>query len=310
MYKYVFGPVDSRRLGVSLGVDLVKHKICSLDCIYCESGKTTCLTIERKEYVPVKKVMEEIDDYFMKNPSPDFITFSGSGEPSLNSRIGDVINYIKQKYEVPVCVLTNGTLFYDPKVRKALMKADIVMPSLDSAVYSSFLKINRPHKSLSIENQILGISQFKKEFKGRMDLEIFILTGINDSKEDIDAFRKAIVKINPDNVVLNTLDRPGIASGLRSASRLELESIAEKLGHKNIQIVQKSKNIKKKMPYRKDREEAIFGTICRRPCTIDDLSNIFGIEKNILSDYLAQLEKEHKIEAVRMERGIFYQVTI
>lgn len=127
MYKYLFGPVPSRRLGMSLGVDLVPHKVCSLNCIYCECGKTTNLTLERKEYVPYKQVVDELAHYFKNNPDPDYITFSGSGEPTLNSRIGDVLDFIKnEKPNIPVAVLTNGTLFYDKKVRAELLKADVV----------------------------------------------------------------------------------------------------------------------------------------------------------------------------------------
>ena len=131
MYKYLFGPVPSRRLGMSLGVDLVPKKVCSLNCVYCEVGHTTKLTTERKEYILYDKVTSELEHYFANNPDPDYITFSGSGEPTLNSRIGDVLQFIKQqKPDIPVAVLTNGTLLYDKKVRDELMDANVVLPSL------------------------------------------------------------------------------------------------------------------------------------------------------------------------------------
>jgi wyosine [tRNA(Phe)-imidazoG37] synthetase (radical SAM superfamily) len=144
MYKYLFGPVPSRRLGMSLGVDLVTHKVCSLNCIYCECGATTELTIKRKEYVPICDVKNELKHYFENNPDPDYITFSGSGEPCLNSGIGEVIEFIKSKRDdISVAVLTNGTLLNQIQVRKELLKADLVMPSLDAAERYCFTKIKK-----------------------------------------------------------------------------------------------------------------------------------------------------------------------
>ena len=143
MYKYLFGPVPSRRLGMSLGVDLVPKKVCSLDCVYCEVGHTTKLTTERKEYIPYDKVTSELEHYFANNPNPDYITFSGAGEPTLNSRIGDVLQFIKQiKPDIPLAVLTNGTLLSDKNVRDELMDANVVLPSLDAA--RNYISKNKP----------------------------------------------------------------------------------------------------------------------------------------------------------------------
>ena len=176
MYKYLFGPVPSRRLGMSLGVDLVPRKICSLDCVYCEVGKTTKLTLERKEYILYDKVTDELTHYFENNPDPDYITFSGSGEPTLNLRIGDVLNFIKQnKPKIPIAVLTNGTLLFKPEVREEIKNADVVLPSLDAATNLIFHKINRPVPEFDIKRYIQGLIDFRKEFKGKIWLEIFIL---------------------------------------------------------------------------------------------------------------------------------------
>lgn len=308
MYKYIFGPVPSRRLGVSLGVDLVTHKTCSLDCVYCECGKTTDLTCERKEYVPADVVKEELLDYFGKNPKPDFVTFSGSGEPSLNIKIGEVLDFIKSKFDVKVCVLTNGTLFSDPELRKELLNADLVMPSLDSADEKSFLKINRPCKDLKINDYIKGLSDFKNEFKNKFHLEIFILPGFNDSESDISKLKNAVNRINPDLVLLNTLDRPGAIKGLRAASQAELMRIKKDLDFKNIQIISKSIQRKNIASYREDREEAVYGMIFRRPCTIDDLSEILGLHRNDIGKYLDVLVNQGKVEAEELERGVFYKI--
>jgi len=182
MYKYIFGPVPSRRLGMSLGIDLVPKKVCSLDCVYCEVGKTTQLTLERKEYLKAGKIKEELTHYFNNNPDPDFLTFSGSGEPTLNISIGDILQFVKQiRPHIPVAVLTNGTLLFDQTVRNALKEADVVLPSLDAATEDAFRKINRPPDSLKIDSYIQGLIDFRKEYKGKIWLEIFILPGYNDS---------------------------------------------------------------------------------------------------------------------------------
>jgi len=178
MYKYLFGPVPSRRLGMSLGVDLVPKKVCSLDCVYCEVGKTSKLTLERKEYILFDKIKNELIDYFNNNPDPDYITFSGSGEPTLNIQIGEVLRYIKQiKPDIPVAVLTNGTMLFEKDVRDALMDADLVLPSLDAVTEEVFQKINRPPGDLTAKKYISGIIDFKNSFKGKIWLEVFILPG-------------------------------------------------------------------------------------------------------------------------------------
>ncbi len=195
MYKYLFGPVPSRRLGISLGIDLIPAKACSLNCVYCECGETTNLTIERREYVPYSDVIRELKHYLDNNPAPDFITFSGSGEPTLNSRIGDIIKFLKSKYtNVPIAVLTNGTLFNQKKVRTELLKADIVLPSLDAASELSFRKINRPFHSLSINKYIQGLIDFRKEYNGEIWLEVLILPKYNDDEENLKNTKKDIYK--------------------------------------------------------------------------------------------------------------------
>ncbi len=218
MYKHLFGPVPSRRLGMSLGVDMVPRKVCSLDCVYCEVGRTTLLTTERKEYVAEREIKEELNDFFSRHPDPEIITFSGYGEPTLNSAIAGVIDFLKEKKsQLPIAILSNGTLMGDPAVRKAILRADIVLPSLDAATEEVFRKINRPAGALDLQGYIQGLADFRKEFSGKIWLEVFILPGFNDHKAELDALKKAILKIKPDSVQLNTLDRPGTEAGIRSA---------------------------------------------------------------------------------------------
>ncbi|MBT4288217.1 MAG: radical SAM protein [Deltaproteobacteria bacterium] len=309
MYKYLFGPVPSRRLGMSLGVDLVPHKVCSLDCVYCECGVTTHLTVERKEYIPYEKVIAELKLYFKNSLDPDYITFSGSGEPTLNSRIGEVLNFIKKKKPgIPIAVLTNGTLFYKKQVRAELLKADLVLPSLDAALIKSFQKINRPNSELNIENYIQGLEDFRKEFSGKIWLETLIIPGYNDNQEDLKRLKGAYLKISPDRIQLNTLDRPGAIQNIRSATLEELQKIADVWKPLNVEIIASSLQRKKIASYRQDTESTILETIFRRPCTVEDLSKILGIHINELNKYLDVLEGDHKIETNRQDRGVFYQI--
>lgn len=309
MYKYLFGPVPSRRLGMSLGVDLVPKKVCSLDCVYCEVGKTTKLTIERKGYILFDKVKDELTDYFSKNPDPDFITFSGYGEPTLNVNIGEILKHIKTiKPNIPVAVLTNGTLFANKSVRHELLNADVVLPSLDAATEDVFKRINRPTENIDFAAYINGLIEFRKEFKGKIWLEIFILPGYNDSEKELVELKELILLIKPDSVQLNTLDRPGTESDIRGATRSELQHILDFWNIPEAIIIAASPDRKKIKSYRQDAENAILETIARRPCTLDDISEILGMHVNEINKYLDILEADNKIENVRQARGIFYKV--
>ncbi|MBN1970482.1 MAG: radical SAM protein [Candidatus Delongbacteria bacterium] len=309
MYKYLFGPVPSRRLGMSLGVDLVPRKVCSLDCVYCEVGKTTNLTIERKKFIKSDEVKNELIHFFTNNPDPEYITFSGSGEPTLNAEIGEILKFIKQiKPNIPVAVLTNGTLFFDKRVRDAIIDADVVLPSLDAATEEVFRKINRPSKNLIFKDYIEGLIDFRKEYRGKIWLEVFILPGYNDSIEELEKLKKIILDIEPDSVQLNSLDRPGTVENLNGASRKELQKIAEFLSLNNIEIIAEAPKRKNIQSYRSDKESAIIETIERRPCTLDDLVGILGLHVNEINKYLDVLEAEDKINSVIQERGIFYQM--
>jgi wyosine [tRNA(Phe)-imidazoG37] synthetase (radical SAM superfamily) len=166
MYKHLFGPVPSRRLGMSLGIDLIPKKVCSLNCVYCEVGKTTNLTTDRLEYVNYDSVIAELEKFMSNNPKIDYFTFSGSGEPTLNCRIGDVLKFIKVKYpKIKTAILTNGTLLYNKNLREELLDADVILPSLDAASKNVFRKINRPSKKLNVETHIQGLVDLRKNTK-------------------------------------------------------------------------------------------------------------------------------------------------
>jgi wyosine [tRNA(Phe)-imidazoG37] synthetase (radical SAM superfamily) len=294
---------------MSLGADLVPKKVCSLDCVYCEVGATTRLTVERQEFIPYADLTAELTEYFDSgNPDPDYITFSGSGEPTLNSRIGEVIAFIKGiRPKVPIAVLTNGTLLHLPEVREALLAADIVLPSLDAATPRAFRRINRPEKSLSLAAYIDGLVAFRNEFSGRIFLEVFLLPGYNTGEDDIIELKKAIVRIRPDAVQLNTLDRPGVLKDLRSATAEELQQVITLLDLPHLEIIASAPQRQASAAYRHDVETAIVGTIARRPCTLEDLAEILGLHVSEINKYLDVLAAQGIIETVHQERGLFYR---
>jgi len=309
MYKHLFGPVPSRRLGMSLGIDLIPKKVCSLNCVYCEVGKTTKLTVDRMEYVKYSHVIAELKQFMSNNPKIDYITFSGSGEPTLNSRIGDVLNFVKENYpQVKIAVLTNGSLLFDKKLRTELLQADVILPSLDAASQSVFEKIDRPNSNLKIETYIQGLIDLRKEYKGNIWLEILFLKDYNDSKEELDLLKNAILKIKPDSVQLNTLDRPGTVAGLIPLLKSELQEIINYWNLPNVEIIASVQDRTYIDSYCGDIEAAILETIARRPCTLDDLHNFLGIHINEINKYLGPLEASNIIETVNLERGIFYEL--
>ena len=309
MYKYLFGPVPSRRLGLSLGVDLVPKKVCSLNCVYCEVGKTTKLTIDRKEYVLFDKVKDEMQDFMKTNPEIDYITFSGAGEPTLNSRLGELITFVKRMYpDKKVAVLTNGTMLYNKDLRKELLLADVILPSLDAASQEVFEKIDRPHKQINIANYIQGLVDLRKEYKGEIWLEIMLIKEYNDSNCELSKIKNAIDNIKPDRVQLNTLDRPGTVHDIGAVSQSKLREIKRKWRTENVEIIAAPSQRKHIHSYSQDIEAHILNTISRRPCTLDDLHQFLGIHINEINKYLGVLEESNKIKKQVQERGVFYMI--
>ncbi len=291
-----------------MGVDLVTHKICSMDCVYCECGKTTQLTMDRKEYVKYEDVIRELDQFFQHNQDPDYITFSGSGEPTLNSRLGEVIQHIKSKKpDIKVAVLTNSSLFSDPKVHEELMFSDLIVPSLDAVEMDAFLNINRPDSRIDIEHIINGLESFSSQFQGKIWLEVFILQGMNDRQSDLENLKKVIQRINPDRVQLNTLDRPGTRADILPASKEELDRVINILDFQNIEIIAKVDSAVKVNMQREDIKTAILETIHRRPCTKEDLVKILGVDPLLMDETIENLEKQNIIFSQTQARGTFYQ---
>ena len=290
----IFGPVPSRRLGFSLGIDTIPFKTCSLDCIYCQLGRTTNKTVGRKEYIKAEKILKELEKVLEKGKRIDYITFSGSGEPTLNSKIGEMIKRIKKLTSIPVAVLTNGTLLYLPQMQEELSQADIVIPSLDAVSQDIFKKVNRPHPSLNIDRIISGISSFSKEFKGKIWLEIMLVKGINDSLEEMRKTAKITEDINIEKIQLNTVVRPPAEEFAQALSLEELKRIKAILGEK-CEIIAEFKREQQKA-YKKDVEDVILTMVKRRPVTVDDIANSLGVHQNEVIKYMEVLERESKVK--------------
>lgn len=306
-FKYLFGPVPSRRLGISLGIDLVPLKTCSYNCIYCECGKTTNLTIERKEYVPTEEVIAEIDHFLSIKPKLDFMTFSGSGEPTLHSGIGIIAHHLKTRHPgYRLALLTNGSLFWDENLRNDVREIDVIIPSLDAVTDNIFKKINRPHRSLNIDEIISGLESLRLDFKGEIWLEIFIVPNLNDQIPELDHIKDAIMRIKPDRIQLNTLDRPGVVGWIHPLRKEEMEKIVRYLEYPNVEITGDSIVISEIPCFSDDLLDGIIQTLRRRPCTAMDLSKVFGLHQNEINKYLQFLLEENKIKERREERGIFF----
>jgi wyosine [tRNA(Phe)-imidazoG37] synthetase (radical SAM superfamily) len=306
-FRYLFGPVPSRRLGVSLGIDLVPAKTCTYDCIYCECGKTTALSVERKSYAPVDEIIAELDEYLARNPHLDFITFSGSGEPTLHSGIGIVADHLKDHHPgYRVALLTNGSLFWDPAVRDGVNRIDVIVPSLDAATERAFRRIDRPDSCLSIEAIIGGLERLREEYEGQIWLEIFIVPGINDTDAEIAALNRAIRRIRPDKIQLNTLDRPGVVSWITAATPADLERVALAIDNPHVEITGRPSCRSGIDSFSSDVLSDMTGTLRRRPCTVGDLSRIFGMHPNEINKYIQVLLENGNIVEKREERGIFF----
>jgi len=306
-YRYLYGPVPSRRLGRSLGIDLVPHKICTYDCIYCQIGKTTDKTLVRKEYVPLKEILEEVRRFLKEETSSiDHLSLSGSGEPTLHSQIRSVIEGIKAITSIPVAVITNGSLLYEEGVRQDLLSADIVLPSLDAVSSEVFMRINRPRPGFSIGKVIEGMVEFRKVYKGQIWLEILFCKGINDSKEELLKMKKAVDRIQPDRIHLNTVVRPPSEKWAAPLSQKEMEEFKDFFGEK-ASIISEFDRHPSSMPER-DIKEEILKILKRRPLSSSDLSRGMGIPQNELDQYIGPLTREGKIQTRIFGDSVYYEI--
>ncbi len=299
---HIFGPVPSRRLGRSLGIDLVPHKTCTYDCLYCQVGLTTEKTIKRSYWVAVEEIIAELKTKLSTNP--DCITLSGSGEPTLYNQCGRLIDEIKKITSTPVAVITNGSLLHMPQVRRELLKADMVLPSLDAGNEETFLKINRPAPELTFDRMLQGLIDFRREFRGKYWLEVFLIAGLNDNDKEIADLSRCIEKIQPDKVQLNTVTRPP-AESVESITYERLAEIAKRI-YKNAEVIAdfKASAVSSLTAQAND----IIEMLKRRPCTADDI--VAGLKTSRLEvlKTVEELRMAGKIEPVSQNNMTYYKV--
>ncbi len=221
--KYIFGPVSSKRLGQSLGVDLLPPKSCTWNCVYCQLGKTRKFVTERQEFFPREEILEEIREAIAVNSSLDWITFVGSGETMLYKGIGWLIGEVKKLTTIPVAVITNGSLLYLPEVREELLQADAVLPSLNAGTETLHAQIDRPAAGLTFRRHVEGLVAFRRQYKGRLWIEVMLLGGINDSDEALHELATVLKEINPDMVHLVLPTRPAPEQEVRIPSEDRIE---------------------------------------------------------------------------------------
>jgi wyosine [tRNA(Phe)-imidazoG37] synthetase (radical SAM superfamily) len=307
--KHIFGPVLSRRLGLSLGIDLIPFKTCSYDCSYCECGHTTDKTVTRQDFFPAFEVMEELRAILASRPRLDSITLAGSGEPTLARSLGPVISFIRREYpEYTLSVLTNGSLLTSRDVREELLPASRVIPTLTTANQQTFERIHNPHHSLKIDAIITGMEEFRKMYKGALWLEVFIIPGLNTTDEELAGLKDAIGRINPDSVQLNTLDRPAAEGWVEAASEAELDRIVRVLGHRGVEITGPRPPLTAAAQVKTGTTDLIRATLHRRPSTVEDLVRTTGLAGGEVAKILGTLERAGEVCSKRMARGVFYMI--
>jgi len=270
-------------LGLSLGVDLIPPKTCSYDCLYCQIGKTTCKAVEPAAYMPAEAVIDELDETLAR-VKPDYVTFSGSGEPTLHAELGRLIAHVKEKSGAKVAVLTNGSLLYRAEVRERLMKADMVMPTLSTVNEKTFRAIHQPHDDLSVVRLVEGLRNLRKSYKGQLFIEVMVLSGFNDTEEEIEALRKTILEIAPDRVQLNTVVRPPADAKAIPLDRKKLEVIRKAFGE-CAEIIADAP-IRDKQHIRGTLSDAVLEMAKRRPVTGEDVAGaldapLFEVDKTV-----------------------------
>lgn len=286
----VYGPVPSRRLGRSLGVDLVPFKRCPFDCIYCQLGPTQRTAAVREAYFPVPLLAEQVLRAIERGPAPDIITLAGSGEPTLYGPLGELISALKGISSLPVALLTNGALFADRRVRSDAALADLVLPSLDAGDESMFRRINRPHPSLRLEAVVAGLEAFRGEYAGPVWLEVMIVGGLTDEAPHASRIADLAKRIRPDRIQLNTPIRPSPLGAPGAVSLARLRSLCGLFAPEAEVIAELGGTPSGGEGRSQEFEERLLALLARRPCTLEDASGGLAAAPNEVVKALAELE--------------------
>ncbi len=306
--RFLFGPVPSRRLGRSLGIDVIPPKTCSYDCIYCESGRTTALTVERREFADNDQVLAELRRFFREHPTgADAITFSSAGEPTLHLSLGPLIEGIKRECpQLPLVVLTNGSLLWDPEVRRALLPADRVVPSLDAATSETFRRLNRPHGTLELDAILEGLQAFSRDYGGELHVEVLLVRGVNDTPRELKALRHAIERVKPRCIELNTVVRPPAYPEVQGLTREEMAEAARCFPPEITRIIGCFEPLARQGGTSESLEERVLQMITRRPCSLEEMADSLGSSVAALEAVLTDLERRGRIQLRQYKERLFY----
>jgi wyosine [tRNA(Phe)-imidazoG37] synthetase (radical SAM superfamily) len=307
MGKFTFGPVPSRRLGFSLGVDIIPGKYCSFDCIYCQLGKTTQKEVERRSFSDPDLIVKEVLKRTEEGRRTDFITLSGSGEPTLSADIGEIIRAMKRRTSTPVAVITNGSLLFREDVVSEIGPADVVLPSLDATGDAGFELINRPHPALSFDQLVEGLRMFRRAYKGKIWLEIMLIKDINNGVEYLAIFKQIVSRLGVDRVQLNTVVRPPLEEKAQGLDGEELLSAAGAIGSgcEIIPAFEKKAGVENKEEW----WDSVIATLRRRSLSLDDIVRTTGVSRDEAKQRLERLVAKGRIRLALFGNNEFYAAT-
>lgn len=294
-FKYIYGPIPSRRLGLSLGVSPIPKKFCNYSCVYCQIGPTHNLTNTRKEFFPLEDIINEFKEYIYSDKNFDVVSIVGEGEPTLYSRLGELIISLKKLTDKPIAVISNTGLLYDENVQEELLNADIVLPSMDFFNEESFKSLHRPYGKLDFKKSYDGLVNFSKKFKGELWIEVMLIENINSSKEDLIKLKKLIKNINYSKIYINTAVRPPAESWVKPASKETINFAVDLLNGISIDSLSNGDFTSEI----KDDYEAIISIIKRHPMNQHELKGFLlgrkANEKEVENIFI-KLKNDNNIE--------------
>ncbi|VGO17921.1 hypothetical protein PDESU_06523 [Pontiella desulfatans] len=302
-YQYLFGPVPSRRLGRSLGVDLIPFKTCTLDCTFCQLGETPCAVNERGDYVPMPDVLAELFQWLEADGQADHITLAGSGEPTLHSHFGDVFRWVKEHTEIPSVLLTNGTMLHVPEVRENAALADKVKVTLSAWDETSFQQMHRPAQGVTFDLLLKGEQAFRKEYTGELSVEVFIVEGVNSQVSNARKMVEVVHSINPDRIDINTAVRPPADSGVKAATEEHLHVLAELFGPKASVTASFRKQGFQALEV---SEDALLGLIKRHPASCSQLAKEFSLPEDRMFKMLRQMTGAGQLKEEQRDGEIYF----
>ncbi|MBN1980501.1 MAG: radical SAM protein [Chitinivibrionales bacterium] len=308
VYNHLFGPVFSRRLGRSLGVELISHKSCTFNCVYCECGETVTLTRQLKEYVALSSILAELERFIAGDPAVDVITFTAAGEPTLNSVLGELIHSLKEKYpRYKTAVLTNSTLLHHPEVRAAIMACDYVLPTCNAISESVFNRINRPAEGVIVRDVLDGLAAFSQEYHGTLWIELFIVPGINDTKDELQLLKNYFSALRFNRIQLNSLDRPSACSWVESVPVDQLLQIARFFHPLPVEIITRGFTPASEHTTVQS-VNGLIAAIKRRPLTIEEIASFLMVTVNEALATIESLIDQNVIKKQTIANTTFYKM--